>query len=180
MNNETIKKQENGGKNEKLLDLTPMESKAITTTGPDIDSTEIAEMRNGDTYKSTSFQLMHTIQQLNSTADRLDDFRVLSRFHLFGWIVTLISCPIILLAASFYMPDSWKLNAVTIVMGTENSWDAGHLILSKADYKIYQRLITAEKISKDNKKELKKCLGLADATNGPVNCELIVRSVSDD
>ena len=133
-----------------------------------------------DTYnKKISFELMHTIQRLNFTAARLDDFRVLSRFHMLGWLVTLVCCPIIFLTVCFYMPDEWKLKAVTIVMGTSNSWEAGNAILYKTDLKAYEQSITANRISDDNKIVLKKCFGSADALEGPVKCEIIINPKTD-
>ena len=133
-----------------------------------------------DTYnKKISFELMHTIQRLNFTAARLDDFRVLSRFHMLGWLVTLVCCPIIFLTVCFYMPDEWKLKAVTIVMGTSNSWEAGNAILYKTDLKAYEQSITANRISGDNKIVLKKCFGSADALDGPVKCEIIINPKTD-
>ena len=133
-----------------------------------------------DTYnKKISSELMHTIQRLNFTAARLDDYRVLSRFHILGWLVTLVCCPIIFLTLCFYMPDEWKLKAVTIVMGTSNSWEAGNTILSKTDLKAYKQSMTANRISDDNKIVLKKCFGSADALDGPVKCEIIINPKTD-
>ena len=119
--------------------------------------------------------LDYSIERLDRAANRLEQSQSDSRLHFLGWAAVLLFSPIVFLAISYHMPTEWKLRAKNVVLGTENTWDAGNKLLNLSDTERYRVIKKAIAVGNWNQKEIEKCLGNANAMNAPITCKLIIK-----
>lgn len=144
----------------------------------------VAQRTDGDAdriARSVVGQLQRTVDQLDRTADTLletaadlRESRPRSRFHLVGWLLVLALAPILTLLGISMMPDEWKLRAIAAVMGVEDSWVAGSLVLFKSNAAAYDSLMLGYQVAADNLAEIRDCLARAESNGGPVTCGITV------
>lgn len=132
--------------------------------------------------RSVVGQLQRTVDQLDRTADTLletaadlREARPRARFHLVGWLLVLALAPILTLLGVSAMPDDWKLRAVAAVMGVDDGWTAGSLVLFKSNPAAYDSLMVGYQLAADNLAVLRDCQALADARGEAVACSLVVQ-----
>ena len=119
--------------------------------------------------------LDYSIERLDRAAKRLEQSQSDSRLHFLGWAAVLLFSPIVFLAISYHMPTEWKLRAINVVLGTENTWDAGNKLLNLSDIERYRVIKKAIAVGNWNQKEINKCLVNANALNAPITCKIIIK-----
>ncbi len=131
---------------------------------------------NARPFHGSSLEMQDLSEQLNGMANRLETSHKTSRFHILGWVMILIFCPLLLVNISSHMPDEWKLEAVKLIMKAESSWEAGRTILEKSDRDKMEEVSTAHLIVTDNIEKLERCIGLSRAVERPVECTVLINA----
>ncbi len=90
------------------------------------------------------------------------------------WITTglvlaaLMLGPLLFFGAARFAPMDWRVKAVTAITGTRTSWDAGTVILARADPRAQKLLLLAATLAGNMSPALADCLDRTDFEHGPV------------
>lgn len=131
-------------------------------------------------FYDATIEIQDLSKQLNNVAHRLESSFKTTRFHVLGWFVVLLFYPLVMIAASTYMPGEWKLKTVELMMGTENAWEAGQSILSKVNNERYSQTVIGYSIVSDNLRKVEGCVGIAKTLKRPIECALLIDPIQEN
>lgn len=70
--------------------------------------------------------------------------------------------------------DAWRLELGAWLIGTEHSWQAGSLLLARADERAYRELVLASRLVERNRAALMRCGEVARETEAETDCRIRV------
>ena len=83
-------------------------------------------------------------------------------------VAALMLGPLIFFATARLAPMDWRVKAVTVITGARTSWEAGTLILARADPRAQKLLLLAATLAGNMSPALAECLDHTDFEHGPV------------
>ena len=83
-------------------------------------------------------------------------------------LASLMLGPILFFTLARFAPADWRLKAVTSIMGARTPWEAGTVILARADPRAQKLLLLAATLVANPSPALSECLDRTDFEHGPV------------
>ena len=83
-------------------------------------------------------------------------------------VAALMLGPLLFFATARLMPMEWRVKAVTVLTGSRTSWEAGTVILARADPRAQKLLLLAATLAGNMSPALTECLDHTDFDHGPV------------
>jgi len=121
-----------------------------------------------DAEAATEHQAALRAGTLAAAADRSFGLRRQSWISVGLVLASLMLGPILFFTLARLAPPDWRLKAVTSIMGARTPWDAGTVILARADPRAQKLLLLAATLVGNPSPALADCLDHTDFEHGPV------------